>query len=67
VTTTHGVVALTGTLTSQNAVDHVKDVARRSLTTPSVYFSNSQRLSKDRQARPRLKDLGESLDRALAD
>jgi BON domain len=36
VTTTHGVVALTGTLTSQNAIDHVKDVAGKVKDVKSV-------------------------------
>src|ERR1700758_982624 len=36
VTTTHGVVALTGTLTSQNAIDHVKDVVRNVKDVKSV-------------------------------
>jgi len=36
VTTTHGVVALTGTLTSQNAIDHVKDVAGKVKDVRSV-------------------------------
>lgn len=36
VTTTHGVVALTGTLTSQNAIDHVKDVTGKVKDVRSV-------------------------------
>jgi hyperosmotically inducible protein len=36
VTTTHGVVALTGTLASQNAIDHVKDVAGKAKDVKSV-------------------------------
>ena len=36
VTTTRGVVALTGTLTSQNAIDHVKDVAGKVKDVKSV-------------------------------
>lgn len=36
VSTTHGVVALTGTLTSQNAIDHVKDVAGKVKDVKSV-------------------------------
>jgi hyperosmotically inducible protein len=36
VTTTHGVVALTGTLTSQDAIDHVKDVAGKVKDVKSV-------------------------------
>jgi hyperosmotically inducible protein len=36
VTTTHGVVALTGTLASQNAIDHVKDVAGKVKDVKSV-------------------------------
>jgi hypothetical protein len=36
VTTTDGVVALTGTLTSQNAIDHVKDVAGKVKDVKSV-------------------------------
>lgn len=36
VTTTHGVVALSGTLTSQNAIDHVKDVAGKVKDVKSV-------------------------------
>jgi hyperosmotically inducible periplasmic protein len=36
VTTTHGVVALTGTLASQNAIDHAKDVAGKVKDVKSV-------------------------------
>ncbi len=36
VTTTHGVVALTGSLTSQDAIDHVKDVAGKVAGVKSV-------------------------------
>ena len=36
VTTTHGVVALTGTLTSQKAIDHVRDVAGKVKDVKSV-------------------------------
>lgn len=36
VTTTHGVVALTGTLASQSAIDHVKDVAGKAKDVKSV-------------------------------
>ena len=39
VTTTHGVVALTGTLTSQNAIDHVKDVTGKVKDVKSVNTS----------------------------
>jgi hyperosmotically inducible protein len=36
VTTTRGVVALTGTLVSQSAIDHVKDVAGKAKDVKSV-------------------------------
>jgi len=36
VTTTHGVVVLTGSLASQDAIDHVKDVAGRVKDVKSV-------------------------------
>jgi hyperosmotically inducible protein len=36
VTTTHGVVALTGTLASQSAIDHVKDIAGKAKDVKSV-------------------------------
>jgi hyperosmotically inducible protein len=36
VTTTHGVVALTGNLASQDAIDHVKDVAGKVKDVKSV-------------------------------
>jgi hyperosmotically inducible protein len=36
VTTTHGVVVLSGSLTSQNAIDHVKDVVGKVKDVKSV-------------------------------